>query len=115
MNTQPTTYTTKTAPAGYYAIVWPGNGKTYFYRVSIGKSGKWAGFRFLTRQSSDDFINLSPEGRAAAWPLILADVNAARILYGQRIGRCGCCHKTLTDEDSRAYGIGPECRKKYGL
>lgn len=114
--TSTATPTRFTAPAGFYAIVWPGNGKTYFYRVQVGKPGtKWAGYRFITRQSSDEFVRLSPEGQAAAWPLILADIDGARRLYGQEIGRCGCCHKTLTDETSRAYGIGPECRKIHGV
>lgn len=31
--------------------------------------------------------------------------------FGQNIGRCGKCGITLTDETSRAYGIGPTCRK----
>lgn len=110
------TATKSTIAAGHYAIVWPGNGKVYFYRVTIGKSGgAWAGMRFLTRQSSDDFIRLSKDGQAAAWPLILADPTAALRLYGQEIGRCGHCHKTLTDDASRAYGIGPKCRKVLGL
>jgi hypothetical protein len=27
-------------------------------------------------------------------------------------GRCGKCHRQLTDQESIARGIGPECRKK---
>lgn len=34
------------------------------------------------------------------------------LLFGQQIGRCGICGKTLTDEVSRAIGLGPECEKK---
>lgn len=33
-------------------------------------------------------------------------------LFGQQIGRCGICGKTLTDEISRSDGFGPECIKK---
>lgn len=104
-----------TAPAGHYSVVWPGNGKTYFFRVQVGKAGtKWAGYRFITRQSSDEFLRLTKEGQAAAWALILADLPEAAARYGREIGRCGYCHRTLTDETSRAYGIGPECRKTHG-
>jgi hypothetical protein len=110
-----TTYTQHTIPAGHYAVVWPGNGKTYFFRVTIGKSGKWQGFRFITRQSSDDYLRMTAEGRKAWWPLLLADVTGAAQRYGQEIGRCGFCHKTLTDETSRAYGVGPDCRKQHGI
>lgn len=111
-----TTYTRHTAPKGYYAIVWPGNGKTYFFRVTIGRKGSaWEGRRFITKQAGDEQHRMSADGQAAAWALILADTTAAMRLYGERIGSCGKCHRTLTDETSRAYGIGPECRKKYGL
>lgn len=106
----------QTIPAGYYAIVWPGNGKTYFFRVTVGRSGHWKGYHFITKQSSDEFHRIpTAEGRDAAAALILADSTAALALYGQKIGRCGNCHKTLTDEDSRAFGIGPKCRKDLGL
>lgn len=30
-------------------------------------------------------------------------------------GRCGRCKRELTDPESLATGIGPECRKKLGL
>lgn len=33
-----------------------------------------------------------------------------RANYGRFTGRCGCCHRHLTDPDSKLYGIGPECR-----
>jgi hypothetical protein len=35
-------------------------------------------------------------------------------LFGQKIGHCGMCGKTLTDEISQADGFGPECIKKQG-
>jgi hypothetical protein len=35
----------------------------------------------------------------------------AQALFGQEIGRCGCCGKSLTDETSRSIGIGPKCRQ----
>jgi hypothetical protein len=38
---------------------------------------------------------------------------AAQVLFGQEIGRCGKCGKTLTDEESRAAGIGPVCRAGF--
>lgn len=41
------------------------------------------------------------------------ELRAAKVLFGQEIGRCGVCGKTLTDETSRAYGIGPVCREGF--
>lgn len=116
MSTATDTFTRKTIPAGHYAITWPGNGKVYFFRVTVGKPGsKWAGVRFIQRQASDDYYPVKPEGRTAAWDLILADVPAARALYGDKIGRCSRCNKTLTDDLSRSYGVGPDCRKEWGI
>lgn len=31
--------------------------------------------------------------------------------FGRFFGRCGVCNRTLSDPDSKALGIGPECRK----
>lgn len=42
-----------------------------------------------------------------------AELKAAQVLFGQEIGRCGCCGKSLTDETSRALGIGPVCRDGF--
>lgn len=36
----------------------------------------------------------------------------AMIRYGQEIGACGHCGRDLTNEESRAAGIGPICRNK---
>lgn len=33
--------------------------------------------------------------------------------YGKTYGKCGICHKTLTDPASIAAGIGPVCAKKF--
>jgi hypothetical protein len=39
--------------------------------------------------------------------------------YAQEFGKvytcCGSCGSPLTDEESRALHLGPECRKKFGL
>ena len=45
---------------------------------------------------------------------ILADPNKARINYGLWRQECGYCGRNLTDAESRARGIGPDCWKdKY--
>lgn len=36
----------------------------------------------------------------------------SRALFGREVGQCGCCGKPLTDQVSRANGIGPDCAKK---
>jgi hypothetical protein len=36
----------------------------------------------------------------------------AQALYGRELGVCGACGRHLTDETSRALGLGPECASK---
>lgn len=43
---------------------------------------------------------------------VVADPEAAMVRFGHEIGRCGYCGRTLTDEESRAAGIGPVCRTR---
>lgn len=47
--------------------------------------------------------------------MALDNSTEAMKLYGQKIGRCGYCGLRLTDETSRAYGIGPICRADHRL
>lgn len=37
----------------------------------------------------------------------------AMATFGQQVGTCGKCGRSLTDETSRHIGIGPECRKGW--
>lgn len=41
------------------------------------------------------------------------DVPAAVARFGQELGHCGRCGRHLTDEVSRAIGLGPDCALKY--
>jgi len=43
---------------------------------------------------------------------ILGNPEVYAKLFGFLVGHCYICGKTLTDEESRAMGIGPECEKK---
>lgn len=90
-------------PAGYYALVI--DGTTKFYRLT--PTGK------LMVQASDDFYPIkSAETRTEVLDLIRANPEAAGTLYGQEIGSCCRCHRTLTDDESRAAGIGPICSQR---
>lgn len=97
------------AMALYYAV--DIDGTTKFYRI---KPGRKAGFMFIDVQASDEFHQIRfPNVKAAIVSAIVAagpDDCMAR--YGQLIGRCGRCGRTLTDADSRARGIGPDCAGK---
>jgi uncharacterized protein DUF6011 len=97
-------------PAGRYAIRTEEGVK--FFKVRLGK-GRWEGRTFVEAQASDDLYPIrNPQRRQEILEEIAKDTVAAERLYGRELGKCARCGRTLTDETSRAHGIGPECRKK---
>lgn len=79
--------------------------------------GRWAGYLFVKR-----VIGGHPDTpiRGAEQAEALARIEAAgpaeaRQRYGQEIGRCGVCNRRLTDDLSRARGIGPDCWTRVGV
>lgn len=101
-------------PAGRYAIWRDGDDGLpvlRFYVVDRPTEGRWAGYVFVKRQASDDLYPVRDRDERA---LILAAIEEQGVdhtlrLYGQEIGQCGRCGRTLTNEESRAAGIGPVC------
>lgn len=101
-----------TVPAGRYAI--EVDGVVKFYRVDRPTEGTYAGRVFVKVQAGDDMHRLP-------WPVQVATLNAiaevgakeASIRYGRELGVCGRCGRTLTDEESRAAGIGPICANRF--
>ena len=99
---------TVTVEDGRYAVEHEGTLK--FFRV---KNGHRAGFVFLDVQASDDWHAIRNVTRIREIVAIIAqDPHAAMIRYGHELGECGRCGRTLTDEASRAAGIGPVCASK---
>ena len=104
-------------PEGYYALPTEPGAKNAiaFYKVDRPTEGRWAGYVFAHRYSSDEEISL---GRAGSHRLIrkIAEfgARASSLLYGSETQRCGICHRKLTNDDSRARGIGPDCAAKLG-
>lgn len=110
---QPTKDAFEDVPAGYYAVTsLSGANDLDFYSVDRPTEGKWAGYVFVKQ-----VVGGKPEFpvKGAKWAKVLKAIqdagwqDAAR-LYGQEIGRCGKCNRTLTDETSRQLGVGPVCR-----
>lgn len=103
-------------PDGYYALR-NDEGHVAFYRVStMPPRGQYTRpARWVNRQASDDLHPMT----AAQRNYVLAAIRAvgadnAGALYGQEIGSCWVCHRALTDDASRAAGIGPTCAAKRG-
>lgn len=101
-------------PEGRYAVD-NADGDLRFYRVSCPQEGRWAGWIFVSVFASDEEHPI--KGFAAKREIltkIAVDPAAASRRFGQEIGSCGICGRTLTDETSREYGIGPVCRANTG-
>lgn len=94
---------------GHYALTFS-NDVTRFFKVSSPTKGKWAGRTFVDMQAGDEYYPVRDAAkRTTVLRLISADPLAALAHYGHKIGRCGICNRTLTNEESRARGIGPVC------
>ncbi len=106
-------------PDGYYALKdMPGHkNEVTFYRLRSGKEGtRWQGFQFIDMVvgGGSRYPQRGADVRKQIYDAIrAAGANEARKLYGQEIGRCGVCNRELTDDTSRAMGIGPVCREGF--
>ena len=105
-----------TINAGHYAVP-DAQGIVKFYKIDKpAPTSKWAGWLFLKVQASDDYYPIKGQAeRGRVFYEIAKDPLAALQRYGQAIGSCGHCGRTLTDSTSRALGIGPICRGQLGL
>ena len=99
--------------AGHYATASrTGANDLDFWKVDRPTEGRWEGRTFVKRViGGHEDTPVRGAEAAAALAAIAADPEAGP-RYGQTIGRCYACHRTLTDETSRALGIGPDCRSK---
>jgi hypothetical protein len=101
-----------TVPAGHYATISrTGSQDLDFWRVDCPTEGRWAGRTFVKRVigGHEDTPVRGEEARQAL-AAIAGDPEAGP-RYGQEIGRCYRCNRTLTDQTSRDLGIGPTCRE----
>lgn len=101
-------------PAGHYALDGKGKNETVFYRVDRPESGKWEGYTFVKSVVGGRPDQRVPFAQVASIleRIEVEGVNQSALRYGQEIGRCCKCNRTLTDDESRTLGIGPECAKK---
>lgn len=95
--------------AGHYALPSSGSNDLVFYRVDRPTEGRWAGRTFVKMVvGGKPDSNVPRNAVAGILARIAADPDAGP-RYGREIGRCCVCNRTLTDEPSRAAGIGPVC------
>jgi len=105
----------KNIPAGHYATAsLTGKNDYDFWRVDCPAEGRWAGRIFVKR-----IIGGKPEApvrgatRFGALSAIITEgIEVCGTRYGVELGQCRKCNRHLTDETSRALGIGPDCRSQ---
>jgi hypothetical protein len=108
-------------PSGRYAVRHD-DGHIVFYRVEHGRA-RWTGWTFLDQVIGgrrSQRIGKVPPGRwyrgrrRADLGVIVQKPEAAARLFGLELGVCGMCGRPLTDDASRAAGIGPVCQRRWG-
>lgn len=105
---------TSGVPKGRYCIDIDGTQK--FFRWQKASHGRWKGQWFLNLQESDRFNSIPRSDWERIFKaIIMQDIDKSRIRYGKLLEHCGVCGKALTNKVSRDYGIGPECRGRYGF
>lgn len=98
-------------PKGYYAVATE-KGATNalaFYRVTVSEDER---VRWVAHQVSGTFQSLpKAQAESVLWKIV-EDPREAKLAYGRELGFCGECGRPLTNDESRAYGMGPICRSK---
>jgi hypothetical protein len=85
----------------------------HYYKIDIPKDGKWKGYVFVSAQASDKYYPIKDiKTKKNILDILRLDPLQGMALYGQTIGQCAICGKTLTDDESRKRGIGPICWAK---
>lgn len=105
-------------PAGRFAVPSrTGNNDLDFFQVDRPTEGRWAGWVFVRRIiGGHDAVSIRGAEAAAALAAVerFGWQNAAA-LFGQEIGTCSRCGRSLTDAVSRFAGLGPDCRDAAGV
>ena len=91
---------------GYYALEY--QGVLRFYRIAEGK-GRWEGRTFVNRFRSDDLGRVGRDEAREVRAAIAADPLGTGMRFAAELTRCRVCARMLTDAESRARGIGPDC------
>lgn len=85
-----------------------------FWWIAPGRDGRFFLRQIIGGQGAVR-VRMSPEAMlGVAKKIIAAGPIEAMTRYGLELGECGHCGRELTNDESRAAGIGPKCRKKMG-
>jgi hypothetical protein len=100
-------------PEGRYWIGYP---EDRFIKVDKPTEGRWSGYTFVHVQASDNFFPVRDRAkREEILQEIAKDPLESMRQYGLKLGVCGRCGLTLTNEVSRSIGFGPICCEALGI
>jgi len=107
-------------PDGRYGVEnVPGHkNKVSFFQLRTPKQGDWVGYQFTDQivGHGKRYPVKEPDIRKKIHGLIKEQgVNECLMRFGIEFKHCGRCGRELTDDTSRAWGIGPDCRDILGL
>lgn len=102
-------------PASKYALSL--GGKLRFFQVNKPTKGKWAGYTFVTELigAPGDWrqLKLNKVFTTEVLAHIALDPKEAAVRYSNEFTRCAVCESPLSDEESRARGLGPVCAGRF--
>lgn len=89
-------------------------------QIDVVSGGRWDGWAFVKTVTGDRVGSQRPgqyyRGESTDVLLqIVQDPTRALIAYAIETGVCGACQRELSDDLSRAAGIGPTCAKSWGI
>jgi len=104
-------------PGGYAVPSRTGRNDLDFWWLDRPGAGKWDGWTFASRVIGghpDQRVSRGEQKEALARLMALSPAERAdaRSRFGRELGNCYVCGRTLTDEASRAAGIGPVCASR---
>jgi hypothetical protein len=116
-------------PTGYYATKsLTGNNDYDFWKIESPSEGRWVGYTFVKRvigghsdsdvprdskkKISTERVGSKATQRNAIAAIMEMGIEESGRLFGTELKYCRVCGIHLTDETSRALGIGPTCRDK---
>lgn len=106
-------------PASKYAVQTTQSGIVYF-EVKAWKKDKGTTIHYLRRLVGHpgDWLRTKPTHAQQTWLLEQLELQtpaALSLLFSQVFTCCSRCESPLSDEVSVATGLGPVCRKAFGL
>lgn len=99
-----------TVPDGRYAVRGDDN-VVRFYRLATSKGRKGYQNVFVYASDEQHLVPLKVHN-GIRQQIVAAGIDGSATLFGIESAKCYKCGRRLTDENSRALGVGPECIKK---